>query len=109
MDGREITIYDLMGVKHPETGVTPAKDAESMIEQWLDAREKEANAVVADNPATGEVITSEETVANLANKYRVKHSKVKTCGNAITRSCAYTGAFVVLNDGRTRLWKECPG
>ena len=103
IDGVEITIQDLMVTE--SEGVMKDKD----LSEWLDEREKLGFQKMAETKATGRADIDESTVRTLAQKYREDNDKVKCRGNAITRSCAFTGAFVILEDGRRVLYPECPG
>ena len=101
MDGSEITIGDLM------VGGDPLKDQH--LTEWLDAREKLGFQKMADAKPTGLLEVDSATIRTLAQKYRNDVDKVKCRGNAITRSCAFTGSFVILECGRRILYPKCPG
>lgn len=101
VDGSHITITDLM------VGADPTKDQH--LSEWLDAREKMGFAKMAAVEATGLPKVDEAAVRTLAVKYQRDNDKVKCHGNAVTRSCAFTGAFVILDDGRRVLYPNCPG
>ena len=103
INGVEITIQDLM--------VTESKGAmkDKDLSEWLDEREKLGFQKMAETKATGRADIDESTVRTLAQKYRQDNDKVKCRGNAITRSCAFTGSFVILECGRRVLYPECPG
>lgn len=102
VDGSEITISDLM-----VSSAGPLKDQD--LTQWLDAREKMGFENMAGTQATGIAAVDPETVRTLATKFSGCKDKYKCRGNAITRSCAFTGAFVILKDGRRVLYPQCPG
>ena len=75
-------------------------DKEQTLSEWLDAREKLGFAKMATSEATGIPKVDDAAVRTLAKKYQQgDHEKVKCCGSAITRSCAFTGSFVILNNG----------
>ena len=102
VDGTEITIHDLMvGDEHS------LKDKD--LVEWLDAREELGFAKMAESQATGAVTVDHSTIRTLARKYTSDSSNLKCRGNALTRSCAFTGSFVILEDGRRVLYPECPG
>lgn len=103
VDGVEITMQDLM--------VTENEDAmkDKDLSAWLDEREMLGFKKMADTKATGLPSIDEATVRTLARKYRADKDTLKCRGNAITRSCAFTGAFVILECGRRILYRECPG
>ena len=101
VNGSEITIHDLM------VGADPLKDQH--LTDWLDAREQLGFEKMADTNATGLLEVDSATIRTLARKYRDDGDKVKCRGNAITRSCAFTGSFVILECGRRVLYPNCPG
>ena len=103
VDGTEITIQDLM-VNDDDR---PLKDKD--LNEWLDAREKMGFAKMKDSEATGIVKVDADTIRTLARKYAEEPDKRKCRGNAITRSCAFTGSFVILECGRRVLYPQCPG
>lgn len=103
VDGVEITMQDLMVTENE--GAMKDKD----LSAWLDEREKLGFEKMADTKATGLPSIDEATVRTLARKYRADKDGLKCRGNAITRSCAFTGSFVVLECGRRILYRECPG
>lgn len=103
VDGSELTIQDLMTVADPDA--TKDKD----LSEWLDAREELGFRKMADAKATGLCRVDENVVRTLARKYRLDNNKLKCRGNAITRSCAFTGSFVILECGRRILYPNCPG
>ena len=100
VDGTAITIHDLM-----VNG--PCKDKD--LNEWLDAREKLGFDKMKDSKATGIVEVDPRTIRTLARKYAEDPDKLKCRGNAITRSCAFTGSFVILECGRRVLYPQCPG
>lgn len=79
------------------------------LTEWLDEREKLGFANMSDTKATGLAAVDETTVRTLARKYSACKDKHKCRGNAITRSCAFTGSFVILECGRRVLYPNCPG
>ena len=97
----EITIGDLMAGE----GFDLTKDQH--LSEWLDAREKLGFAKMAGAEATGLSDVDPTAIRTLAKRYH--HDKSKCCGNAITRSCAFTGSFVILKCGRRVLYPNCPG
>ena len=102
LDGSEITISDLM------VGADPSKDQH--LTKWLDAREKMGFDKMSDTKATGSVEIDEKAIRTLAKKYASGDKDQCKCrGNAITRSCAFTGSFVILECGRRILYPMCPG
>ena len=101
LDGSHITISDLM------VGGDLSKDQHLSV--WLDAREKMGFAKMADSVATGLPEVDEAAVRTLATLYQQDHDNSKCRGNAITRSCAFTGSFVILESGRRVLYPKCPG
>lgn len=102
VDGSVITIHDLM------VGADPLKDQK--LTEWLDAREKLGFEKMAETVATGQPNVDPETVRTLAKRFTADKSQSKLCcGNAITRSCAFTGSFVILKCGRRVLYPQCPG
>lgn len=103
VDGVEITLQDLMVVDDPEK----MKDKE--LSEWLDARERLGFSKMAETNASGLLEVDPTVVRTLAQKYREDGNRLKCRGNAITRSCAFTGAFVVLECGRRVLYPNCPG
>ena len=103
VDGVEITMQDLMVTENEDA----MKDAD--LSAWLDEREWLGFKKMADTKATGLLSIDEATVRTLARKYRADKDALKCRGNAITRSCAFTGAFVILECGRRILYRECPG
>ena len=103
VDGTEITIHDLM----VSDDGRPLKDKD--LNEWLDAREQMGFDKMRDSEATGIAKVDPATIRTLAAKYSENPVKVKCCGNAITRSCAFTGSFVILKCGRRVLYPECPG
>lgn len=105
VNGTEITIHDLMV---GEGGIAdPLKDKH--LSDWLDAREKMGFAKMAETTATGLLEVDQSAVRTLSKKFHQDHDKRKCRGNAITRSCAFTGSFVILEDGRRVLYPKCPG
>lgn len=103
IDGVTITIQDLMVTEDEDT----MKDKD--LSEWLDKRERLGFQKMADTKATGLAGIDEATVRTLARKYRTDKDGLKCRGNAITRSCAFTGSFVILECGRRILYRECPG
>ena len=103
MNGTEITIGDLMAGE----GFDLTKDQH--LSEWLDAREKLGFAKMAGAEATGLSDVDPTAVRTLAKRYHHDHDKSKCRGNAITRSCAFTGSFVILKCGRRVLYPNCPG
>lgn len=103
VDNVEITIRDLMVMEDPEQ----MKDTE--LSNWLDAREKMGFAKMAETEASGLLHVNPTAVRTLAQKYREDGNRLKCRGNAITRSCAFTGSFVILECGRRVLYPNCPG
>ena len=103
VDGTEITIHDLM----VNDDGRPLKDKD--LNEWLDAREKMGFDKMRDSEATGIVAVDPATIRTLARKYTENPANVKCRGNAITRSCAFTGSFVILECGRRVLYPNCPG
>lgn len=103
IDGVTITIQDLMVTDDEDT----MKDKD--LSEWLDEREQLGFQKMADTKATGLAGIDEATVRTLARKYRADKDGLKCRGNAITRSCAFTGSFVILECGRRILYRECPG
>ena len=103
IDGVHITIQDLM--------VTDNEDAlkDKDLSAWLDERENLGFRKMADTKATGLTSIDEAMVRTLAKKYRTDRDGLKCRGNAITRSCAFTGSFVILECGRRILYRDCPG
>ena len=101
VDGSEIKISDLM------VGAGPLKDQH--LNEWLDAREKLGFEKMTATQATGLPAVDETTVRTLAAKYTTDKDKCKCRGNALTRSCAFTGSFVILECGRRILYPNCPG
>ena len=101
VNGSEITIHDLM------VGADPLKDQH--LTEWLDAREKLGFQKMAETKPSGLLDIDSATIRTLAMKYRDDGDKVKCRGNAITRSCAFTGSFVILECGRRILYPDCPG
>lgn len=103
LNGSAITISDLM------VGADPSKDEH--LTKWLDAREKMGFDNMSATVATGSFEIDETTVRTLAKKYLSgdKDQQRKCRGNAITRSCAFTGSFVILECGRRVLYPMCPG
>ena len=104
INGSAVTITDLM------VGADPLKD-KHLITEWLDAREKLGFEKMAEVAATGLPQVDSATVTTLAKKYAAAKdgSKKICCGNAVTRSCAFTGSFVILKCGRRVLYPNCPG
>ena len=102
VDGSELTIRDLM-----------VDDADLLkdqtLEKWLDAREKMGFENMAASEATGMPDVDPATVRTLGSIYMEQKGKLKCRGNAITRSCAFTGSFVILECGRRVLYPKCPG
>lgn len=96
-----IKITDLM------VGADPLKDQH--LTEWLDAREKLGFEKMAETAPTGLLDIDPETIRTLASKYSADGDKLKCRGNAITRSCAFTGSFVILECGRRVLYPNCPG
>lgn len=103
VDGVKITIQDLMVSENPDR----LKDGD--LSDWLDEREKLGFEKMAATKATGLARIDESTVRTLAKKYRSDNDGLKCRGNAITRSCAFTGSFVILECGRRILYRDCPG
>ena len=103
VNGTEITIHDLM------VGESADKLKDQHLSEWLDAREKLGIEKMAETTATGLPEVDPSVVRTLANKYREDRDKTKCRGNAITRSCAFTGSFVILECGRRVLYPHCPG
>ena len=102
LNGSEMTISDLM------VGADPSKDEH--LTKWLDAREKIGFNNMAETTATGSFEIDEKAVRTLAKKYAAGDQDQRKCGgNAITRSCAFTGSFVILECGRRVLYPMCPG
>ena len=79
------------------------------LTEWLDAREKMGFEKMAEIKATGLPDVDPATVRTLASIYAEQKGKIKCRGNAITRSCAFTGSFVILECGRRVLYPKCPG
>ena len=102
VDGSELTITDLM-VDDDDL----LKD--QTLTEWLDAREKMGFEKMAEIKATGLPDVDPATVRTLASIYAEQKGKIKCRGNAITRSCAFTGSFVILECGRRVLYPKCPG
>lgn len=103
VNGTEITIDDLM----VREGGDCLKDKH--LSEWLDAREKMGFAKMAETEATGLPDVNPEAIRTLAKRYQKDCDKTKCRGNAITRSCAFTGSFVILENGRRLLYPMCPG
>ena len=87
----------------------PLKDQH--LTEWLDARGKMGFENMAATKATGLPAVDEATVRTLAAKYNAEKDKCKCRGNALTRSCAFTGSgsFVILECGHRVLYPKCPG
>lgn len=106
IDGFELTIADLMVVADKDKPT--AKD--KTISDWLDEREQMGFKKMAETTPTGLACVDPATIRTLAQKYKADDAdQVKCRGNAITRSCAFTGAFVILECGRRVLYRDCPG
>ena len=103
VDGAELTIEDLMVTED----LSEMKDKD--LSEWLDARERLGFEKMALTKASGLLHIDEDVVRTLAQKYREDGNALKCRGNAITRSCAFTGSFVILEDGRRVLYPDCPG
>ena len=103
VDGSELTIQDLMAVDDPAA----MKDKD--LSAWLDEREQLGLQRMASTNATGLAHVDDSVVRTLAQKYRADGNKLKCRGNALTRSCAFTGSFVILECGRRILYPNCPG
>ena len=88
-------------------GADPLK--ERHLSDWLDEREKMGFEKMAETKPTGLATVDDTTVLTLARKYSACKDKHKCRGNAITRSCAFTGSFVILECGRRVLYPNCPG
>ena len=86
----------------------PLKDKD--LNEWLDAREKMGFDKMKDSQGLGLLrLLDPRTIRTLARKYAEDPDKLKCRGNAITRSCAFTGSFVILECGRRVLYPQCPG
>ena len=103
VDGSGLTIQDLMVVQDEEA----AKDRG--LSEWLDERERLGFEKMAATKPTGIAQVDSSVIRSLAQKYMADGNKVNCRGNAITRSCAFTGSFVILEDGRRMLYPNCPG
>ena len=102
LNGTAITIQDLM------PNASEMKDKE--LSDWLDTREHLGFKNMTETKATGLHHVDEGAVRTLALKYKSnKDNQLKCVDNTITRSCAFTGSFVILKCGHRVLYPNCPG
>lgn len=79
------------------------------LEKWIDVREKMGFEKMEASETTGMSDVDPATVYTLTSIYAERMGKLKYRGNVITRSCAFTGSFVILACGRRVLYPKCPG